>query len=154
MKDSIKLTALSLAIFSKFSFATPLEFAGGADMSKLVDAQMVLDDIEAYQGRVITLKGEVTKVCRKKGCWMNLNVHQGYEITVKVNDGDMVFPMASIGREAFATGMLQKMQLSLEETKAHLAHKAQENGEAIDVTLITSPITVFQLRPNAVTISN
>ncbi|MEJ6476962.1 DUF4920 domain-containing protein [Pseudoalteromonas piscicida] len=104
MKDTIKLTALSLAIFSRFSFSSPLEFAGGADMSKLIDSQNILPNLDEYYANAITLKGVVTGVCRKLGCWMTLQVAEGLDVNIEVEEGLMVFPTAAVGREAHVTG--------------------------------------------------
>ncbi|MDW7549153.1 DUF4920 domain-containing protein [Pseudoalteromonas sp. SCSIO 43201] len=123
MKDSIKLTALSLAIFSRFSFSSPLEFAGGADMSKLIDVQHILPNLNEYCSDVITLKGVVTSVCKKLGCWMTLQVADGLDVNIQVEQGDMVFPTAAIGREAHVTGRFtrveQAAQPQLEQRAEH-----------------------------------
>ncbi|MCG7552678.1 DUF4920 domain-containing protein [Pseudoalteromonas sp. Of11M-6] len=109
MKDTIKLTALSLAVFSRFSFSSPLEFAGGADMSKLVEAEHILPNLNDYTTNLVTVKGVVTHVCRKLGCWMTLRVANGLDVNIEVEQGDMVFPLAAIGREAHVTGRFEAL---------------------------------------------
>ncbi|TMO62868.1 DUF4920 domain-containing protein [Pseudoalteromonas aurantia] len=130
------------------------EFSGGADMSKLVTAKEVLADISRFNGTEITLTGTVMKVCKKRGCWMSLKVTEQEEITVKVKDGDMVFPLSAIGKKAYATGVILANKMDLDKTKKYLAHKALENGEAFDASTVKAPITVNILKPSAVTISH
>jgi hypothetical protein len=131
-----------------------MEFSGGADMSKLVTVKEVLSDIGRFNGKEITLTGTVMKVCKKRGCWMTLKVTDQDVITVKVKDGDMVFPLSAIGKKAYATGVITTKKMDLDQTKKYLAHKALENGEVFDVNAVTSPLSVNILKPSAVTISN
>lgn len=127
-------------------------FGTGADMSKLLSAQQVLAKVDDYQDKVITLQGEVTKVCLKMGCWLRLKVTDTDDITVKVKDGVMVFPFSAVGKTAYATGILKQQTMSLENTKAYLQHKAEENGEAFDANDITQPMTVNLFTPSGVTV--
>ncbi|MBQ4852451.1 DUF4920 domain-containing protein [Pseudoalteromonas sp. MMG012] len=128
------------------------EFAGGADMSKLVAAKEVLRDISSYRNKPVTLKGIVTKVCKKKGCWMALKVTDNDEITVEVKDGVMVFPLSAVGRSAFATGEIVTRVMDLEKTRKYLVHKALENAEPFNPNEVTTPMSVHILKPSSVTI--
>ncbi|TMP39630.1 DUF4920 domain-containing protein [Pseudoalteromonas rubra] len=132
--------------------AKPLEFAGGADRTKVIDATKLLSQAPKYHQSEVTVKGTVTKVCKKRGCWMTLSVDNTEQITVKVRDGDMVFPMSAVGKTAYATGRFEVFELTLEKSRRYLAHKAEENGEVFDADAIQKPITVYRLKPNAVTI--
>ncbi|MCG7538254.1 DUF4920 domain-containing protein [Pseudoalteromonas sp. OF7H-1] len=143
---------LMLALLSTISYASDTQFGGGADMSKLVAAKDVLKNTEQFVGSQITLSGEVVKVCKKRGCWMTLKVDNGEEINVKVRDGDMVFPMSAIGKQAYATGVLEQFELDIEKTKRYLAHRAHENGEVFDASKVTEGMNLVRLKPDAVTI--
>ncbi|ASD66324.1 DUF4920 domain-containing protein [Pseudoalteromonas piscicida] len=143
---------LMLALLSTISYASDTQFGVGADMSKLVAAEDVLKNTEQFVGSQITLSGEVVKVCKKRGCWMTLKVDNGEEINVKVRDGDMVFPMSAIGKQAYATGVLEQFELDIEKTKRYLAHRAHENGEVFDASKVTEGMSLVRLKPDAVTI--
>ena len=73
-------------------------------------------------------------------------------LRIKVEDGDMVFPMTAKGSKAIVTGKLDKIQLSLGRTKALLAHKAQQAGESFDVNSVTEAMAIYQLVPSGVEI--
>ncbi|RZM71843.1 DUF4920 domain-containing protein [Pseudoalteromonas rubra] len=132
--------------------AQPMEFAGGADKTNVIDAPTLLAKASQYHQTQVTVKGLVTKVCKNRGCWMTLEVEKGEQITVKVRDGDMVFPMSAVGKTALATGKFEVFELSIEKSRRYLAHKAEENGEAFDPQTLKNPITVYRLKPSAVTI--
>ena len=149
----MKRFLISLALGSVVLSAHAQKFGGGADMSKLIEATELLSKVDAYKGQSVTLKGVVTKVCKKRGCWMNLKVTKSNEITVKVKDGVMEFPMSAIGRTSYATGTIHINNMDLEKTRKYLAHKAEENGEPFDASAITVPMSVKILKPTAVTIA-
>lgn len=111
--------------------AQPLEFAGGADRTHVIDAKKLLSQAPLYHQSEVTVRGTVTKVCKKRGCWMTLNVENAEQITVKVRDGDMVFPMSAVGKTAYATGRFEVFELTLEKSRRYLAHQAEENGEVL-----------------------
>ncbi|MCG7534224.1 DUF4920 domain-containing protein [Pseudoalteromonas sp. OOF1S-7] len=134
------------------ALAQPMEFGGGADKTNVIDASTLLAKADQYHQTQVTVKGVVTKVCKKRGCWMTLDVEKGEQITVKVRDGDMVFPMSAVGKTALATGQFEVFELSLEKSRRYLAHKAEENGEAFDPGTLENPITIYRLKPSAVTI--
>jgi uncharacterized protein DUF4920 len=60
---------------------------------------------ENYVGKKVLVEGTVVDVCAKRGCWMNLGSDAEYEsIRVKVNDGEIVFPMEAKGKKALVEG--------------------------------------------------
>ncbi|ALU45362.1 DUF4920 domain-containing protein [Pseudoalteromonas rubra] len=150
------LNKLGLSLFALLcvmpGLAQPTEFAGGADKANVIDATRLLTQAQQYHQTDVTVKGVVTKVCKKRGCWMTLKVEKGEQITVKVRDGEMVFPMTAVGKTALATGRFEVFELTLEKSRRYLAHKAEENGEVFDSKALKKPITVYRLKPSAVTI--
>lgn len=60
---------------------------------------------ENFVGKKVLVEGTVVGVCAKRGCWMNLSGDKDYEsIRVKVNDGEIVFPMEVKGKNALVEG--------------------------------------------------
>ena len=60
---------------------------------------------ENFVGKKVLIEGTVIGVCAKRGCWMNLGGDKDYEsIRVKVNDGEIVFPMEAKGKKALVEG--------------------------------------------------
>ncbi|MCF2859740.1 DUF4920 domain-containing protein [Pseudoalteromonas sp. SMS1] len=141
----ISVTLLTIMTLS--SNAHSKTFNGGADKSKLVPISMLLSDAQRYTTESATIAGTVTRVCQKRGCWMQLASDKKFQtLMVKVRDGDMVFPMTAQGKTAYATGTVKLIPLSLEQTNAR--RKAQQL-EPVD-----SPETLHLFTPVAVTIED
>jgi len=133
--------------------AKEMTFGAGADMDKLINTSTLLENPGKYQKEPSTITGKVVKVCKKRGCWMDLATDGKHPtLTIKVPDGKMVFPMSAIGKTVYATGTLSEQKLDLEQTKAHLAHRAHENQTAFDPASVTQAMTLYRFSPLGVTI--
>lgn len=153
MLFSKKIMFLIILIFSCDSFAKSTIFGDGADVSKKVKISEMLNSPEKYKNEAATITGSIVKVCKKRGCWMELASDKKYQtLTIKVPDGKMVFPMSAMGKTAFATGTLNSMKLNLAKTRDYLAHKAKENQTEFDPSTITQAMTVYRFSPIGVTI--
>ncbi|MDU0113491.1 DUF4920 domain-containing protein [Psychrosphaera aquimarina] len=130
-------------------------FGTGADMTQLAKISSILAAPERYMSSPITVEGAIVKVCSKRGCWMELASDKKFQtLRIKVRDGDMVFPMAAMGKVAYATGQLKALELSLEQSKKYLAYLAQENDEQFDANSVTQAMTIYELSPTGVTIKD
>lgn len=148
----LKTALLGLLLASPLSHADK-KFGGGADMKKVVSVDTILETPKTFMQKPVTIKGTIVKVCRKRGCWMTLAADKKYEsLTVKVPDGQMVFPMSAMGKTAYATGQLTANELDLEKTRDYLAHQAKEAKQAFDPASVTTAMTVYRLTPHGVTI--
>ncbi|GHG05355.1 DUF4920 domain-containing protein [Thalassotalea marina] len=150
----LTLISTSAFMFSNLSFADSV-FGSGADKSKLTAISTILSTPENYLDQSVTVQGTIVKVCKKRGCWMELASDKQYKtLRIKVRDGDMVFPMTTMGKTAYATGPLTAIPLDLEQTKRYLAYQAEEQNETFDENSVTQAITVYQLNPVGVTIAD
>lgn len=109
----------------------------------LVAALMTTPD--KFVGKLVQVKGNVTEVCEKMGCWMQLT-DSGHAVRIKVNDGDIVFPKASIGKTAVAEGTLVKLELSQDQAVARARHEAEERGTKFDPKSVKSGATIYQIQ--------
>ncbi|MBY5991707.1 DUF4920 domain-containing protein [Ferrimonas balearica] len=122
-------------------------------MTAQVPLTTLMAEPDQYLDKPVTIEGEITGVCQKKGCWMTLTSDPAYpDLRIKVRDGDMVFPVSAKGRKAVATGTLKKMEMDIEQTRRFLAHQAEEQGEAFDPASVTEPMAFYQLVPTGVQI--
>ncbi len=102
---------------------------------------------EEYLGKKVLVEGQVLEVCAKAGCWMEIASDQsGQKIKVKVNDGEIVFPMTAKGKTAKVEGEVYKIELSAEEALGYQQHLAEEQGVAFDSSSVTGPMTLYQLK--------
>lgn len=108
-----------------------------------------------FVGRRVVVRGEVTEVCDKAGCWLELRAADGEaKIRVKVEDGEIVFPLWARGHAARAAGTVEKLELSREDYVLFREHEAHEGGESFDAATVTGdgPFAVHRIRGTGVAI--
>ncbi|MHC4408989.1 MAG: DUF4920 domain-containing protein [Planctomycetota bacterium] len=103
--------------------------------------------IDEFEGKRVRVEGLVTDVCAKRGCWFKLagGEESAQTVTIKVTDGVIVFPMSMRGKHAVADGVAHRVELSLEQTRKFMAHKAEEKGEEFDPASVTEPLTYVRI---------
>lgn len=120
----------------------------------VVSIAQVMDDPQAFDGKVVRVEGMVTDVCTKRGCWFEMaGERPGMKMRFKVRDGDMVFPPSAKGKHAVAEGTVSVRTLSLEDTRKFEAHMAQDAGKEFDPESITEPMVIIQLEGRGAVIS-
>jgi len=88
----------------------------------------ILANPEKYQGKLVQIEGKVTDVCAKMGCWIKIEAGEGIEpVTVKVDDGVIVFPVEAKGKIARAEGIVSVKTMTEAERIAEAKHQAEEN---------------------------
>jgi len=143
----ISLVTLQVNAFEKQVFGS------GANMEKLTAISTVLASPAQYLDKEITVKGLIVAVCENRGCWLKLASDQTLQsLRIKVRDGDMVFPLITKGKTAYATGLLKGIELTKEKAITHLQHMADEAKESFDPSSIITGMTIYQLVPYGVTI--
>lgn len=148
------LLALALVAASvSAANAESLTFGTAVNDSNVTAVSTILATPDEYVGKQVTIKGVVTNVCEKRGCWMTVQSDQRFqELFIKVRDGDMVFPLSARGSEAIVTGKLTAVPLSLEQSRDYLAEEAKKQGKTFDVASVTAPVNFYQLAPSGVKI--
>jgi hypothetical protein len=132
--------ALALTLSADTSLGNPLVLTDATPITE-IDANP-----DTYVGKTLQVKGKVTEVCEKAGCWMRLVDHEsGKSVRIKVKDGEIVFPVESIGKTALAEGKFQRFDLTKEQAIARAKHEAEENGKEFNPQSITGPVTVYQI---------
>jgi hypothetical protein len=130
-------------------------FGDGADMKQLTAISKILASPNSFIDTPVTVEGTIVKVCKKRGCWVELASDKQFQtLRIKVRDGEMVFPMSTLGKVAYATGQLNALSFNVEQSKKYLAHRAEEQQESFDASTITEAITVYQITPTGVTIKD
>ncbi|HHE55102.1 MAG TPA: DUF4920 domain-containing protein [Caldithrix abyssi] len=107
----------------------------------------ILANPYAFIGKRVLVEGTVVDVCKKRGCWMELASDKEFQsIRVKVNDGEIVFPLEARGKLALIEGIVEKLEISKEELIKAMKHHAEEQGEPFDSTKITEGKTIYRLK--------
>ncbi|PLX43794.1 MAG: hypothetical protein C0609_07200 [Deltaproteobacteria bacterium] len=94
-------------------------FGRGVSLGERVPISRITSDPASYLGKTVAVEGTVVRVCRTRGCWMELAGDKEYEtFRVKVDDGVIVFPMSSIGRVATVQGEIEAVHTRCNESEA------------------------------------
>ena len=65
---------------------------------------------------------------------------------MKVEDGVIVFPQTALGCHARVEGVMEKLELTMEQALAQAEHHAEEQGIEFDPASVTGPKVIYQLR--------
>ena len=106
-------------------------YGDGVTIDEAVAIDVLLENPNDYVGRKVRVDGVITAVCKKRGCWMQVTDQKsGNGVRIKVEDGVIVFPYTSMGREAQAEGIFEAIKLTPEQITARTAaaHDHQEGA--------------------------
>ena len=109
----------------------------------------VLDRPDEFLGKPVRIEGEVVDVCAAAGCWLELRAGEGERsVRVKVEDGEIVFPVAARGRRAVAEGTVEAIEMTRQQYLDHRHHIAHETGAEFDPRTVEGdgPFRVIQIR--------
>lgn len=135
------------SMFSAMAFAQPKSAAKGITYGAGTTAEGALEvnlleeklaTAETYKGKV---KGTVTGVCEKKGCWMKLAQTDGEGIMIRFKDYKFFMPKDIVGKDVVLEGTAEKTTTSVEMLK-HYAEDAGKSKE--DIEKIKEPKTEIE----------
>jgi hypothetical protein len=122
-------------------------YGEGVSIEKVTKISDLLAEPDKYIGQKVAVEGRIVDVCKKRGCWMEIASDKEFQtIRVKVNDGEIVFPLTAKGKPAKVEGILEKFELTKEQTIQRLKHHAEEQGEPFDSTSVTEGMNYYQLK--------
>lgn len=84
----------------------------------------------------VAIKGKVTDVCEKKGCWLTIQTDDNSQFFVKMKDYAFFVPTALKGKNVVLEGNAERKVISVDEQK-HYAEDAKKSQSEIDA--ITQP---------------
>lgn len=94
--------------------------------------ETILEDPDAWEGQKVQISGVVSGVCAHQGCWIDITSAQDATLRVKVDDGVIVFPQESMGRQAVAEGQVEILDMDREKYEEWLRHVAEEEDREFD----------------------
>jgi Domain of unknown function (DUF4920) len=118
--------------------------AGVKQDTPAVTIEALMANPEAYLGKVVKVKGTVSEVCPKAGCWMDI-ANGADKVRIKVKDGEIVFDSKMEGKTVIAEGTVYKFDLSKEEAVGYFKHIAEEKGQPFDPASVTAGTTIYQI---------
>lgn len=119
---------------------------------KAISVEKLEDKLkDAKKLESVTVKGEVTDVCEKRGCWVTIKTENGSSFFVKMKDYAFFVPTALKGKNVVLEGNAEKKITSVEELK-HYAKDAKKAQSEIDA--ITFPKEEIRFLANGIKVVN
>lgn len=95
----------------------------------------------------VKFKSNIKDVCKKKGCWMNMDLTEGQESFVKFKDYGFFVPLNADSSEAIVNGVAFVDIVSVAELK----HYAKDGGKSqAEIDKITKPETTYAFKATGV----
>ncbi len=104
-----------------------VDFGAGLTLVQAVDLAAVVEDPERYAEDPILLRGRISDVCQKKGCWTILQQGEA-SVRVRFKDYGFFLPRDSSGKQAYVEGVVRIETLS-QKTARHYAEESK-TGDA------------------------
>ncbi|MFY1046432.1 DUF4920 domain-containing protein [Chryseobacterium sp. GP-SGM7] len=99
----------------------------------------------------VAVKGKVTDVCDKKGCWLTIETEDNSQFFVKMKDYAFFVPTALKGKTVVLDGTAERKVTSVDEQK-HYAEDAKKPQSEIDA--ITKPKEEIRFVANGIKVVN
>ena len=156
MKKYYTLGFIIIISFAGFSMAAEeIKFGETIELSESINISQILENPSAHLDNMIRVEGTIIGVCGHMGCWMEIAGDKPYtKIRVKVNDGDMVFPLTAKGQHAIIEGELVAIDLSKAQATTMKKAECEEMGEHFDPASVTEGTTIYQIKPRGVVIQS
>ncbi len=107
----------------------------------------ILASPELYNGKQVLVEGPVVDVCPERGCWIKIGSNKEFEsIRLKVEDGEIVFPMDAKGKNVLAEGTVSVKTISKEDQIKQGEYYAKEEGTTFDPSTVKGPKTIIQIK--------
>lgn len=148
MIKTILLAALCLSAYPvDAGAAAVVKYGKGVKAGAVIKISDLKARIDELEGKTVRVEGPVVGVCAKRGCWIKIAGDKEFsDITFKVNDGEIVFPMSVQGRYAVVEGIAHKTTLTLAQTIEHLKEEALERGEPFDAGKVKAPLSFVTIK--------
>lgn len=85
--------------------------AMGITLTEKTAISAILAAPEQFEGKRVLVSGAAVGVCETRGCWVDLKSDDdaSKKIRVKVQDGEIVFPLTCKGNEVTVEGVVEKL---------------------------------------------
>ncbi len=122
-------------------------YGAGVSLEQASPISDVIARPAVYSGKTVKVKGLVVGVCTARGCWLDLAGEKPYQkIRVKVEDGAIVFPASSRGREATVQGVVETMPMCPDEARRFREAEARAKVVPFDPASITGKESSLAIR--------
>jgi len=125
---------VTLILLFTFVFAEGNQKLGDAlKLEKATNVSTLLESPDSFIDERVQISGTIVDVCAHRGCWIEMSGDQPFQsIIVKVNDGEIVFPLTAKGHQANVEGIFEKLTLSDEQALKRKEMLMEESGKSFD----------------------
>ena len=119
-------------------------YGASVDTASARAAGAVAAEPSAFDGSTVTVRGRITSVCQKKGCWLALDTGTAMPIRVLVprtEDGYGFTVPTTLAGQATVTGTLQTVELDA-ATQNHLAEDGAASAPDQEVQIAATGLRV------------
>jgi hypothetical protein len=113
-----------------------LPFGDTITTEGVIDNDVFLSKINEVDSMPAKLAVTINEACKKKGCWMTVDLGNDKEMLVRFKDYGFFVPMNADGSDAIIEGIARKKVISVDDLK-HLAQDAGKSDE--EIATITEP---------------
>lgn len=120
------------------------------DISKPIEAKKAFNtynEMKVGDTLELTFTSKVNSVCKKKGCWMRLELPEGQESLVKFKNYEFFVPKDIDNQTAVVHGKAFVQKTSVEDLK-HYAKDAGKSEE--EIAAITEPELIYSFEADGV----
>lgn len=148
MKKTVLFAFVLSLIFNVNGFASGTKRYGKKlTLKDTTKVSKILETPEKFVGKKVLISGLIVDVCKMRGCWIDLASDKKFEkIRVKVNDGEIVFPITAKGQNAVVEGEVEELKLTKEQVIAMKKHQAEENDTEFDPSTVKSGKTIYRIK--------
>lgn len=146
MKKSLLFVFVSLFVVT-ISNADGNKYGKEITLKEKTKISAILAEPQKFVGKTVLVEGTVVAVCEKRGCWIDLSSDKKFQkIKIKVNDGEIIFPMEESGKTALVEGTVYEIKMTKEQALERAKHQAEEHGTKFDPESVKGPVTLYQIK--------
>ncbi len=143
------ITSLLLLFTITLSAQKAQTFGDKIKAKGAVSTAEFLNQIEGKDSLNVKLNVTINEACKKKGCWMNVDLGEGKDMMVRFKDYGFFVPKDCDGSKGVIEGIAYREVVSVEMLR-HYAEDAGKSQEEIDK--ITQPETRLSFEASGVII--
>lgn len=160
-KISLVLMLLTLVVFSSqaqskksgaINVSDYASFGAKFQPKKVLNEKQMLKKYKSLKKGdtvVVQFKSNIKEVCKKKGCWMQMDLSEGNKSFVKFKDYGFFVPLNADNSEAILNGKAFVNVVSVDE----LRHYAKDGGKSqAEINKITKPEVTYSFMADGVLI--
>lgn len=119
----------------------------GMILTEFTPISRILAAPATFEGKRVLVRGTAVAVCEKRGCWVELKSETANDrsLRVKVEDGEIVFPLTLKGHEVVVEGVVEQIVTPEQAYREILQKRAESKGEPFDPASVTGPHVSWQL---------